>query len=193
MPPDFPIDPQYEEMERDERAFYGLKQLTKISCWHRSDYESHMMWKLYGDIDKGVAIRSTYDRMAAACRPFRLAPTYGEETMYAGPVTYVDFSRVRLRPIHNVTRFFYKHLAFATEQEFRFAICLATAVDGGAGGDVPEDGVSVEIDTDSLVESVVLGPQLSDADRERIGRCAAAAGLGDRLQRSVLSGLPRYI
>ena len=175
------------------RAFYGLKRLTKISCWHRADYESNMMWKLYGDTDKGVAIRSTYDRMQAACKRFRLAPTYGDETIYAGPVTYVDFGRVRLRPIHDVRRFFYKHLAFATEQEFRFAISLAGAVDGGAGGDVPEEGVSVEIDTDVLVECVVLGTQLSDADRERIGRCAVTASLGDRVQRSVLSGRPRYI
>ena len=192
-PPDFPVDPRYQEMAWGERAFYALKGLTKISCWHRSDYESNMMWKLYGDIDKGVAIRSTYDRMEAACRPFRLAPTYGEETIYAGPVTYVDFSRVRLNPIGDVTRFFRKHLAFATEREFRFAICLAGAVDGGAGADIPEDGVDVEIDTDALVESIVMGPRLADGDRERIGQCAAAAGLGGRLQRSVLSGRPRYI
>ena len=193
MPPDFPVDPRYDAMEATERAFYNLKELTKISCWHRSAYESNMMWKLYGDIDKGVAIRSTYDRMEAACRPFRLAPTYGEETIHAGPVTYVDFSRERLHPIGNVTRFFRKHLAFATEQEFRFAICLAGAVDGGAGGDIPEHGVDVDIDTDALVECIVLGPELAAADRERIDQCAAEAGLGGRLQRSVLSGRPRYI
>lgn len=193
MSPDFPVDPRYEAMEGEERAFYDLKRLTKISCWHRSDYESNMMWKVYGNIGKGVAIRSTYERMEAACRPFRLAPTYGEETVHAGPVTYVDYSRVRLHPIGNVTRFFRKHSAFATEQEFRFAICLTGAVDGGAGGDVPEHGVDVEVDTDALVECIVLGPQLGDADRERIGQCAAAAGLGGRLQRSVLSSRPRYI
>ena len=193
MPPGFPVDPRYETMDHTERAFHGLKQLTKISCWHRADYESNMMWKLYGDTDKGVAIRSTYDRMQVACRPFRLAPNYGAETIFAGPVTYVDFLEVRLQHVHNVTRFFNKHRAFATEQEFRFAISLAGAVDGGAGGDVPEEGVSVEVDTDALVEGVVLGPQLSDADCDRVVQCADTVRLGDRVTRSVLSGRPRYV
>ena len=192
MPPEFPVDSRYEAMEPYERAFHDLKVLTKISCWHRADNESNMMWKLYGDTDRGVAILSRYDRMQVACRPFRLAPTYGEETIYAGPVTYVDFPRVRLRP-NNVTRFFYKHLAFAAEQAFRFAISLGGAVDGGAGADVPEEGVRVAIDTDALIERVVVGPQLSDAERDRIIRCAATVRLGDRVQRSVLSGRPRYI
>ena len=182
MPPEFPVDPRYEEMEPDERAFYGLKRLTKISCWHRAEYESNMMWKLYGDTDKGVAIRSTYDRMQAACKRVRLAPTYGDETIYAGPVTYVDFGRVRLRPIHDVRRFFYKHLAFATEQEFRFAISLAGAVDGGAGGDVPEEGVRVEIDTDTdvLVECVVLARTAAFRCRPRTHRSVRGHGTSRR-------------
>ena len=192
IPPEFPVDPRYEAMELGEAAFHGLKVLTKISCWHRADYESNMMWKLYGDADKGVAILSTYDRMQAACRPFRLAPTYGEETIHAGPVTYVDLPQVRLRP-NNVTRFFHKHLAFAAEQEFRFAISLAGAVDGGAGADIPEEGVWVDIDTEALIQSVVVGPQLSEVDRDRIFQCAATARRGDRVRRSVLSGRPRYI
>ena len=46
MPPDFSIDPRYEEPSGGEKAFRELKRLTKINCWHRADYESDAMWKL---------------------------------------------------------------------------------------------------------------------------------------------------
>jgi hypothetical protein len=40
-----PPDPRYAEMEFTERAFFQLRRLTKISCWHRAAYESDAMWK----------------------------------------------------------------------------------------------------------------------------------------------------
>ena len=43
-----PPDPRYAEMEGGERAFFELKRLTKISCWHRAAYESDAMWKHKG-------------------------------------------------------------------------------------------------------------------------------------------------
>ena len=37
-----------------------------INCWHLNDYESAAMWKLYGGVNKGIAIQSTFDRMIKA-------------------------------------------------------------------------------------------------------------------------------
>jgi len=65
MLPDFPVDPRYQEREFLEQAYFRFRRLMKISCWHRADYESDAMWKLYAAESKGVAICSTPDRMRA--------------------------------------------------------------------------------------------------------------------------------
>ena len=41
-----PIDPRYSQLEGFDRAFEELRRLTKISSWHRADYESDAMWKV---------------------------------------------------------------------------------------------------------------------------------------------------
>ncbi|MCA9233705.1 MAG: hypothetical protein KDA57_23915, partial [Planctomycetales bacterium] len=33
LPPGFPVDPRYTELEHGERAFEELRRLTKVSCW----------------------------------------------------------------------------------------------------------------------------------------------------------------
>src|SRR2546428_8274813 len=120
---DFPVDPRYPELDTAEGAFRELKRLTKINCWHRADYESDAMWRLYAGEGKGVAICSTLDRMRAAFHPFRLAPQHGTEEMWAGQVRYEDLLKIRLNA-SMLQRFFYKHRAFAWEREFRLAISV---------------------------------------------------------------------
>lgn len=58
LPPGFPVDPRYANLESGERAFEELRRLTKVSCWHRAAYESDAMWQLYAGSRKGVAIRT---------------------------------------------------------------------------------------------------------------------------------------
>lgn len=120
---DFPIDSRFSESDHFEWAFEELRRLTKLSCWHRADYESDAMWKLYASLGKGVAIRTTAERLGTALRPFRMAPEYSEEKPVWGYVRYVDLLRERLNTSTSMLeRFFYKHLAFAWESEFRVAI-----------------------------------------------------------------------
>ena len=78
LPPGFPVDPRYANLENGEKAFEELRRLTKISCWHRASYESDAMWQLYAGAWKGVAICTTPNRIAAAT-PFRLKPEFGHE------------------------------------------------------------------------------------------------------------------
>ena len=143
-------DPRYSEMEATEEAFFQLKRLTKISCWHRADYESDAMWKLYAGVHKGVAICTTPDRMRKAFKPFRLKPEYGVEDLWAGPVDYVDLTQVRIKGASMLGRFFFKHRAFEWEREFRLAISLRTADEFGVS--VPIDGISVQVDLNMLID-----------------------------------------
>src|SRR3546814_206027 len=129
--------------------------------------------------------------MRAAFKPFRLRPDYGVEDLWAGPVEYVDLTRVRMKASGMLNRFFFKHRAFEWEREFRLAISLRMAEEFGV--QVPSDGISVEVDLSVLVGRIVLGSTTSRAEREIVTEHVERAGLADRLQRSTLLGRPRYI
>lgn len=184
-------DPRYTETEHTERAFFQLKRLTKISCWHRASYESDAMWKLYAGEHKGIAICTTPGRMRAAFRPFRLKPKYEIEDLWGGPIEYIDLTRVRMKTASMLGRFFYKHRAFEWEREFRLAISLRGAEEYGVA--VPPDGVFVALDLRILVDRIVLGATTTVDDRKIVTQHVVRAGLEDRLELSTLLGVPRYV
>jgi hypothetical protein len=186
-----PPDRRYAEMESVEDSFFQLKRLTKISCWHRAAYESDAMWKLYAGEHKGIAICTTPDRIRAAFKPFRLKPEYGVEDLWGGPVQYVDPTKVRMRSVAMLDRFFFKHRAFEWEREYRLAISVRMAEEFGVH--VPECGISVEVDLSVLIERIVLGSTTTENERTTVARNVAAAGLSDRLELSTLLGQPRYV
>jgi hypothetical protein len=189
LPHDTPVDPRYAQLEGAEKAFEELRRLTKISCWHRADYESDAMWKLYAATRKGVAVRTTTERLRRGLLPFRLAPQYGEEEPYWGPVRYVDLHSERLR-VSMERRFFYKHRAFEWEREFRVAISVRMAEEFGVA--VPEQGIEVAFDPALLIEAVYLGPALTEAERTRLREVCGDAGLRCQFVTSTLLGQPRY-
>lgn len=184
-------DPQYIEMEHTERAFFELKRLTKISCWHRASYESDAMWKLYAGEHKGIAICTTPDRMQAAFKPFRLKPDYGIEDLWGGPIKYIDLTRARLKGASMLGRFFYKHRAFEWEREFRLAISLRLAEECGLP--VPSNGIFAALDLHTLIDRIVLGATTTLDERKVVTQHVARAGLEDRLELSTLLGVPRYV
>jgi hypothetical protein len=190
QPHDWPVDPRFGEFDFGERAFEQLRRLTKISSWHRADYESDAMWKLYAGEQKGVAIRTTVGRLTAGLKPFRLKPEYGEEEPYAGSIRYVDLFDVRLR-VSMERRFFYKHRAFEWEREFRVAISVRGAEEHGV--QVPDLGISVPFDPEILIESIYVGPLLQASERAELEKVCDVAQLRRQFKISTLLGRPRYI
>jgi DUF2971 family protein len=190
QPHDWPVDPRFGALEFGERAFEELRRLTKISSWHRADYESDAMWKLYAGKRKGVAIRTTVGRLSAGLKPFRLKPEYAEEEPYAGNIRYVDLFELRLQ-VSMDKRFFYKHRAFEWEREFRVAISVRGAEEYGV--QVPEFGINVPFDPQVLIESIYVGPSLQANERTELERACEGAELRPQFKTSTLLGRPRYI
>lgn len=185
------VDPRYSEMEPSENAFLELKRLTKISCWHRSEYENDAMWKLYAGLHKGIAICTTPDRIRKAFRPFRLKPDYGPESLWIGPVEYVDLTQVRMENAGMLNRFFFKHRAFEWEREFRLAISLRMAEEYCET--VPLEGIFVKVDLKALVQRIIVGSTTTQDELALISKHVAEAGLEDRFELSSLLGVPRYV
>jgi hypothetical protein len=189
LPPGFPVDPRYGEPAFVEKAFEELRRLTKISCWHRAVYESDAMWQLYAGEWKGIAVCTNAGRIEAAAKPFRLKPEYEHEDLWAGYVRYVDLLKEQLR-VSMLDRFWYKHMAFSWEREFRLAISLRTAEEFGVS--VPEGGIKVDFDVSQLIDRIFIGPSLPKEDVETVREAARAAGLADRIRVSSMLGTPRY-
>jgi hypothetical protein len=186
---EFPVDSRYSEPTYFERAFEELRRLTKISCWHRASYESDAIWKLYADKGKGIAIQTNFESIRSSVQPFRIKPEYDLEKLWAGNVNYVDLLKKRLN-VDMIERFWYKHLAFESEKEFRIAVSLRIAEEFGVA--VPEDGVNVKFNLEKLVHRIYLGPSLSTDEIKKVRSAAETRGLADRIEVSSLLGLPRY-
>jgi len=172
------------------RAFQGLKRLTKINCWHKENYENDAMWKLYSNDKKGIAITTTPQKMSVALKPYRLKPEYGVEDLYIGNVEYVDLSTHYVETtMLNV--FFHKHIIYSYENEIRLAISLRQAEEFGVK--VPELGIFVQVDYSQLIDEIIIGPNINSEDRETLFNVVRESGLESRIKDSCLLYKPRYI
>ena len=177
IPPKF-IDPRYVELDFEDKVFRELKEYTNVNCWHQAEHESDAMWRLYAEETKGVVICSTLSRMKSAIAPFCFTPQSKPEELWVGPVRYVDLTQVRIRE-SGIERFFYKHVVFESEREFRLALDLEFA--RLFTGRLKPEGVFVSADAKLLVERVILGPLLPEKERDQISKYVHEAELGDRL------------
>ncbi len=77
------------------------RQFTLLNCWSLSDYESEALWKLYVKNSNGVAIQSTFKRLAESFRE-------GTDNVYIGKVKYVDYMTELIPEGNSFYPFLYK-------------------------------------------------------------------------------------
>lgn len=99
-----------------------------INCWHINDYESEAMWKIYSELDMGIAIQSTYKSLDEC-----LSKHWGNQHIFVGVVKYLKPTEWihELKYIYEpnyihennrlsiYTPFFYKRISFEYEKEVR--------------------------------------------------------------------------
>lgn len=172
------------------KAFKELKRLTKINCWHKADYENDLMWKIYSEDKKGVAITTTPEKMKDAFKPYKIKSEYADEDLYIGNVEYVDLS---LKHINDTMLgiFYYKHIVFNSENEIRLSISLRMAEEFGVI--VPEKGIFVMVDYTLLIDEIILGPHISADDRNRLMTTINKLGYGTKIKNSCLNYNPIFI
>ncbi|WP_018688073.1 hypothetical protein [Ahrensia kielensis] len=125
---------------------------TYVSCWHRSNYESAAMWKLYAVEDPAIAVVTKYDLLA------NLLP----ENVYLGQVTYADYSTDNIPEGNLLAAPMYKRLSFEHEKEVR-ALYLAPhaktdqELDLGYALNRPPVW-ECELATGSLIQRIIVSP-----------------------------------
>jgi hypothetical protein len=69
--------------ERFRKGFDEVGLKFGITCWHKNEFESEAMWKLYAASGDGIAIESTESQLHEAISE--------RESLVIGEVRYVDF------------------------------------------------------------------------------------------------------
>lgn len=90
----------------------------------------------------------------------------------------------------HVSAFFCKHLAFESERELRVAISLRLAEEYGVN--VPERGIRIHFVPETLLQQVILGPELPTDQRNEAVNACTRLGLGHLVETSTLLWTPRY-
>lgn len=117
---------QWKNPKKDLEGVFKFKLLSEmqnwsVSCWQTSEHESEAMWKLYTDINKGVAIRTDFKSLYLAM----LKDTEQYPKVEFDAVKYVNFSSYEpseeeLKAV--LPKPIYKSESYKHEEEFRFFI-----------------------------------------------------------------------
>lgn len=165
---------QRQEIKKLRETFVGynkrLRKMTFVNCWHMNEFESAAMWKLYLKSIEGVAIQSTYRRLADSFNE------YDENDVYIGTVNYIDYGNqpvpisTKQNPILNAFYpFLYKRKSFEHERELRAVITHDPSFhsriyqeleipEPKVKAEVSAFGLSVPVDLETLVERVFVSP-----------------------------------
>lgn len=144
-----------------------IRKCMYANCWYLSDVESEAMWKLYSNQDSGIAIKTSYAKLASAIPNFESIrqnnPLDGNGKLlecYIGVVSYVDHHADAIFNDNVLQTVMQKRKSLKHEREVRIVI---TARQPGLTYDwKPEDvyptGLTVPVTVNDLIETAVVSP-----------------------------------
>jgi hypothetical protein len=145
----------------------GYRRVFFVNSWHMSDFESAAMWKLYLKSDEGVAIQTTFKRLANAFN------ASSKHEVFIGKVKYTDYENEVIPQGNLFNRFLNKRKSFEHEKEVRAMLLHIDKNDDAldeAGNYIinstsltqkresAETGVYVDVNLDSLIQKIYISP-----------------------------------
>jgi len=131
-----------------------MPRLHFANCWHRNEYESAAMWKVYTSNNKeAIAIQSTFGKLKDCFT--------GDAPIYAGNVKYIDSSSQPLPMKDMVDIVTHKRLSFSHENEVR---ALRQLIPPNFESNYLDElsippGNEEQINVETLIEKIHLPPQ----------------------------------
>lgn len=133
---------------------YHIRKRVAINCWHRNEYESEAMWKLYVPSNEGVAIKTTVARLKDSLSD-------SEEMIQIADVIYKDYNDIVFSPNSLFTPFITKRKSFEHENEVR-AYIVKDSGDLNKHIELHEtpidSGISVKVDLNILIDEIYISP-----------------------------------
>jgi len=170
-----------EALASDLRESYDQMNTTaRIICWHKNEYESVAMWKLYTSGKDGIAMQTTVGRLKQAL-------SNDSNSTMLGCVNYIDYATSPMTsesPYDLMRPLFQKRTSYAHESEVRAVIPICEDSRN------PPRGIEVEIDLSVLIERLVLSPQYPKWAVKSLENVIDKAGLSVKLESSDLLKRP---
>ena len=181
-----------DSLPEDKRQLIGefmkdVRRFMLVNCWHENKNESDAMWKLYSDIQDGVAVRTDFQSLASSLK--------GSHEVRIGRINYVDYDTTFIPENDAFKPIMYKRNGFEHEREVR-AVILEIPQSGQEGfvvgrqPSVYEVGAYHAVDASVLVKEVVVPPYAEDWFTELVQVTAETFKLGARVRKSSLSVRP---
>ncbi|MGI5523050.1 hypothetical protein ACQEUX_19250 [Micromonospora sp. CA-259024] len=163
-----------------------------LNCWYAADCESASMWSIYDRENRGVAVRTTKERL--------LKSLTGPNSIHGATVQYVDYSAHWI-PEGNVFHpFLFKRRSFEHEREYRLLTMWspkAIRVDENqtvveAEPDTPPTGLREAVELAELVEAVFISPEAPGWFHQVVQRLVGDYGQSWTVLHSDLASGPIY-
>lgn len=171
-----------------------LTSISVINCWHHNETESDAMWQLYLKDNRGVAIRSTCDRLKSAL-------SESEHEIHIGKVRYIDyengifFDKKEFPHLeyNTYTPFIHKRNHFAHEKEYR----AITEVEHEQfvhdwESEENEKGIFIPVKIDELIEAVILPPKANEDIKREVESIVKENGFDFTIIHSKMSDEPYF-
>src|SRR3990172_1070531 len=154
-----------------------------VNCWHLNDFESAAMWNLYSEINKGIAIQSTFGALVGAFHRF-------PDDVHIGKIRYIDYRKDKFKcespeifePVMT------KRKSFEHENELRAVIW-----DTSDSTPRTDDGsVLASVDIKALIKGIFLSPGSPLWVKEIVESVAGKYGIQTPVKLSQLAEEPLY-
>jgi hypothetical protein len=162
----FRLDPESptgaEFNAHKERIWRQFRRWMYVNCWYHGNQPSAEMWTRFGAGGTGVAICSSFARMA-------LALERTGRTVWISEVEYRDPEELPVSERNLAAALVRKSRSYATEQEVRmFLSKVPTGTEATFWGEPRGDHVSIPVILPHLISSISFGPNASATTRDHV-------------------------
>lgn len=160
-----------------------LKEVVYVNCWTLDDKESRRMWDEFVPGGQGIALKTTWQNLANSLG--------GKIPIVGGIVEYVDHKEIHISESNLFYPYAYKSLEFQHETELRLMALWLGNAEGGYQGLFPhsEDPLEVPVNLNLLIEEIILSPEISKDEANKIRALIVSCGMDVPVNLSELSGI----
>jgi Protein of unknown function (DUF2971) len=132
-----------------EQYTLRMRQSLFVNCWRMDNYESEAMWKLYCPSNEGVAIQTTYEKLANSLPE--------NPKVFMGKVEYLNYETESFDTINHFNFILHKRKSFEHEKEIRIATSLPNYMNDH---NIPAIEKGIRIQTNLLIniEAIYINP-----------------------------------
>jgi hypothetical protein len=159
-----------------------------------NEYESAALWKIYLNNDEGIAVQSTFKRLAGSFSD------YSGDDVFIGKVKYADYNVNWIPEGYTFCPFLHKRRSFEHEKELRVIIQRIPTRQGSnkeheevdLKKEICDIEIYVPIDLNTLVERIFVSPTAQTWFSDLVKAIVARYSLDKPVSRSSLAEDPVY-